>query len=144
MLEHEIDHCAKFRAAMPERSARPCRIMSLWGLGGSVLGGATALLGRQSIWICTSAVESTVHRHLDDQLDFLQSRDEALHSIILDIREQELAHLDMANEHILAETVFATFMRGAIATITNALIWLSTWGDSSRLAATLGEGERGS
>jgi len=49
MLGHERQHCAKFFAAMPARGSRPCRIMSLWSLGGSLLGLLTALAGRQSI-----------------------------------------------------------------------------------------------
>src|SRR5262245_32069740 len=68
MLQHEIRHCALFFAAMPARSSRPCRIMSLWSLGGSLLGFVTALMGRQTLWTCTAAVEAAVHRHLDDQL----------------------------------------------------------------------------
>ena len=58
MLGHEKQHCAKFFAAMPARGSRPCRIMSLWSLGGSLLGFLTALAGRQSIWVCTAAVEA--------------------------------------------------------------------------------------
>src|SRR5688572_13544147 len=67
---HEIEHCRRFREAMPQRGARPCRVMSFWSLGGYVLGFATALMGERMIWICTEAVESAVHRHLEDQLKF--------------------------------------------------------------------------
>src|SRR5215510_8349112 len=88
-LQHEIQHCFLFLNAMRERSARPCRVMSLWGNGGLVLGFLTALLGRQGIWICTAAVEATVHKHLDDQLNFLRGRDEDLRSLILSIQEEE-------------------------------------------------------
>jgi demethoxyubiquinone hydroxylase (CLK1/Coq7/Cat5 family) len=45
MLQHEKKHCAAFFAAMPARQSRPCRIMSLWSLGGWLLGFATALMG---------------------------------------------------------------------------------------------------
>src|SRR5512139_3215068 len=71
-LRHEVEHCSLFLNAMRERGARPCRVMSLWGNGGLVLGFLTALLGRQGIWICTAAVEAAVHRHLDDQLFYLR------------------------------------------------------------------------
>jgi ubiquinone biosynthesis monooxygenase Coq7 len=100
MLGHERQHCAKFLAAMPARGSRPCRVMSLWSLGGSLLGLLTALAGRQSIWVCTAAVEAAVHRHLDDQLHFLSGRDADLHAIILSIREEELAHLRHALDHL--------------------------------------------
>src|SRR6186997_2842144 len=71
MLVHERKHCVAFLSAMPERNSRPCRVMSLWSWGGWLLGCMTALMGRQAIWICTAAVEAAVHRHLDDQLHFL-------------------------------------------------------------------------
>ena len=64
--------------------------MSLWSRGGWLLGFLTALMGRQAIWICTAAVEAAVHRHLDDQLHFLPSRDPELRDIILSIREEEI------------------------------------------------------
>ena len=71
MLGHERTHCAAFRAAMPARRSRPCRVMQFWSWGGWLLGFVTALLGPQGIWACTAAVEAAVHRHLDDQLFFL-------------------------------------------------------------------------
>ena len=93
MLRHERTHCAIFRAAMPARYARPCRVMQFWSYGGWVLGFVTACLGRQGIWACTAAVEAAVHRHLDDQVHFVKDRDPELCGIILSIREEELAHL---------------------------------------------------
>src|SRR5262245_59276462 len=58
MLRHEKTHCALFRAAMPSRQSRPCRIMQLWSCGGWLLGFFTACLGRNGIWACTAAVEA--------------------------------------------------------------------------------------
>ena len=142
MLRHEIEHCAKFRAAMPARHARPCRIMSLWSLGGSVLGCLTALMGRQSIWTCTAAVESAVHRHLDDQLLFLELRDSELHRIILDIREEELSHLNTAETNIRGSSILRRVLRGVISWLTNVMIWFSTWGDSTRMVRELEAGKR--
>ena len=85
MLGHEIEHHRVFLDAMPSRAARPCRVMALWSLGGSVLDFVTALLGRQAIWTCTAAVESAVHRHLDDQIVFLEQRDPGLHEALQEI-----------------------------------------------------------
>jgi 3-demethoxyubiquinol 3-hydroxylase len=137
MLGHERAHCAAFYGAMPARGSRPCRVMSLWGLGGSLLGFLTALLGRQGIWVCTAAVEAAVHRHLDDQLHFLQGRDAELHAIILSIREEELAHLHHAETHLHQPTARQHLLRSTISVVTDALIWLSTWGDSGRMARDL-------
>ena len=137
MLEHEVEHCRVFREAMPTRLSRPCRVMSLWGWGGSVLGFVTAVMGRQTIWTCTAAVETAVHRHLDEQLHFLRGRDQELYAAILAIREEELSHLHTAEGHLRESTMVGTILRRAISDITDALIWLSTWGDSSRMVKEL-------
>ena len=137
MLEHEIRHCTFFRQAMPSRKSRPCRVMQLWSGGGWLLGFLTALLGRRGVWACTAAVEATVHHHLDDQLHFLAARDEELHALILSIREEELAHLHHAEQQLVGEDNFARALRAAISVTTNILIWLSTWGDSVRMARAL-------
>lgn len=141
MRADEIDHCDKFFAAMPERNSRPCRIMQLWSLGGFVLGAVTALMGRRTIWICTAAVEETVHRHLDEQLHFLEGRDRELHAVILGIRAEELAHLDHAEGELRGGPAGGVdrALRLVIAGVTETLIWLSTWGDSSRMARALRE-----
>lgn len=137
MLEHEIEHCRVFGEAMPSRMARPCRVMSFWSLGGSVLGFITAAMGRQAIWTCTAAVESTVHRHLDDQLHFLGDKDRELHAAILSIREEELSHLKIAEDHLGGATILRSALREVISAATDMMIWLSTWGDSSRMARDL-------
>ncbi len=136
-LGHEIEHCALFRNAMPKRDAKPCRALGLWGNGGLVLGLLTALLGRQGIWICTEAVEATVHRHLNDQLFFLQSRDAELRSLIAGVQLEELHHLHYATERITSRSLRARLLRAAVSMATEAVIWLSTWGDSTRMAIDL-------
>ena len=137
MLGHEREHCAAFHAAMPKRNSRPCRVMRLWSLGGWLIGFATALLGHQGVWACTAAVEATVHRHLDDQLHFLAKRDPEFHAIILSIREEELAHLHHAEAQLRSPGRLVNALRQGIALTTDVLIWLSTWGDSTRMERAL-------
>jgi ubiquinone biosynthesis monooxygenase Coq7 len=130
MRRDEVEHCRLFRDAMPIRSARPCRVMALWSLGGYVLGFCTALLGERMVWVCTEAVEATVHKHLGDQLRFLSSRDPDLHGLILSIQEQELAHLSGAQAHQHGPMGAGyRFGFGLIGLLTSLMIWLSTWGD---------------
>ncbi|WP_421780973.1 demethoxyubiquinone hydroxylase family protein [Kiloniella litopenaei] len=136
-LEHEINHCALFRSAMTERNSRPCRIMGLWGNGGLLLGFMTSLLGRQGIWLCTAAVEKAVHHHLEDQLYFLKDKDPALYSLIKDIQQEELSHLHHAEDHITINSPWARLLTRSITFATDAVIWLSTWGDSSKMAKSL-------
>jgi len=133
-LGHEIEHCAMFRNAMLQRNARPCRVMALWSNGGFVLGFLTALMGRKGVWICTAAVEATVHKHLEEQLSFLLHADSELHEIVSAIQEQELMHLTHAEERIGTTSPGSRSLSAFIAKTTDAVIWLSTWGDSARMA----------
>jgi 3-demethoxyubiquinol 3-hydroxylase len=112
-------------------------VMALWSWGGWLLGFITALMGQQAIWICTAAVEAAVHRHLDDQLHFLERRDAELSAIILSIRAEELAHLNHAQERITTTGRGSRTLHSAITFATDAVIWLSTWGDSTRMARAL-------
>lgn len=137
MRDDEIDHCRLFREAMPSRSAKPCRVMSLWSLGGYILGFLTALGGRNAVWICTEAVESTVHRHLEDQLTFPASRDQDLHALIASIQEQELAHLHEAENNQKRRGLLHAVLLPVIGRIADLMIWLSTWGDSSWMRAEM-------
>ena len=137
MLEHEKKHCEAFFAAMAPRHSRPCRVMPFWSYGGWLLGFITAMFGRQAIWVCTAAVEEAVHRHLDDQLEFLTTRDTELHGIISAIRVEELSHFHHAEAQIVSTAVPYRLLRRLIWVVTDALIWLSTWGDSTRMRADL-------
>lgn len=131
---HEIRHADAFRRAMPARKAHPCRAMWLWGIGGYALGMVTALLGRRAIWICTAAVEARVHRHLAHQLRFLAHRDCELHDIIAGIRDEEEQHLAAARQALGRPRALDRLLDAVIALSTEAVIWLSTNGDSRRMA----------
>ena len=136
-LQHEIQHCSLFLGAMRERNAKPCRVMSLWGNGGLALGFLTALLGRQGVWICTAAVEAAVHRHFHDQLFYLRGRDPELYGLVHSIQREELNHLNYAVERIAGDPAWARVVRWFISGCTDVVIWLSTWGESSRMAKEL-------
>lgn len=131
MRADEIVHARIFRDAMRYRDTRPCHVMKFWSLGGYVLGLVTSVLGPQMVWLCTEAVEATVHRHLEEQLRFLKGRDDALYAAILAIQVEELAHLDVARERRSSRGPLHSLAYGAIAAATTSMIWLSTWGDTS-------------
>jgi ubiquinone biosynthesis monooxygenase Coq7 len=136
-LAHEREHLARFRALMPTRAAKPCRLMWIWSVGGAALGGLTGLLGRKAILVCTEAVERTVHRHLEDQLAWLGERDAEMSTAIREIQQQELSHMRFAEAAMGAANPLTRVLRGSIAVATESLIWLSTRGDSLRLARDL-------
>jgi ubiquinone biosynthesis monooxygenase Coq7 len=135
-LRHEINHCEKFREAMIFRGVRPCRTMWVWSRGGYILGFVTALMGRNMIMVCTEAVEDAVHRHMNEQIDFLKNRDDDLGKIIEGIQAEELEHLHYARERVKHNgftRAISRFIGGAV----EVLIWLSTQGSVSRMRQDL-------
>jgi ubiquinone biosynthesis monooxygenase Coq7 len=132
---HEIRHAARFLSLMPARATRPCGATFVWGLGGALLGGATALLGRNGIMICTEAVERTVHRHLNEQLVWLAGRDRELAEAILEIRDEELGHRKDAEMRRSCYRLPARSLDWSICALTDFLIWGSTYGASTRRLA---------
>lgn len=134
-LIHERSHRARFRSLMPSRQGKPCRMMWIWAVGGAGLGLISGVLGREAILACTEAVERTVHRHLDDQIRWSSSRDEELCCTIEGIQIEEQEHIRYAATHRRGRG-FA-WLESTISHATEALIWLSTRGDSTRLARQL-------
>ena len=134
-LEHERSHRRRFRALMPPREAKPCRMMWIWAIGGGVLGLMSGLMGREAILACTEAVETTVHRHLDDQMRWASGRDEALRRTIAEIVVEETAHINWAVGN--RRKPGCHWLEPLIGAATESLIWISTRGDSARLAREL-------
>lgn len=133
LQSHEIEHCAIFAHAMPGRESRPCRTMFLWSMGGWVLGAVTALLGKRMVWACTEVVEHTVHQHLSAQLNFLKPLDPELHDTIQAIQAEEEGHLALAVTEKGADSRLTRAARPVIKASVEAVIWLSTWGDSAAM-----------
>lgn len=131
-LCHEIKHCQKFSGAMPSYNARPCWLMWLWGIGGYALGLLTALMGKNAILICTASVEKTVHAHLNDQIQFLETIDDDLKRLIEDIQKEEIEHLAYAEENV-KQSILYTPLYKFIALSTDVVIWLSTQGDVTKM-----------
>jgi ubiquinone biosynthesis monooxygenase Coq7 len=136
-LSHEQRHERMFLEAMPARGAKPCRLMFLWAFGGGLLGVGSALFGRWGVMACTAAVERTVHRHLDEQIAYLDGRDAALCDAIVDIRREELQHLDHAVRAHDAESVAARVFSSLIAAVTEVLIFATTRGESAAMARSV-------
>ena len=131
-LSHEVNHCQKFLDTMPPYDAKPCRLVWLWSLGGFGLGLLTALLGKNAIMICTQAVEKTVHEHLEDQINFLDNKDNKLKNLIEEIQAEEIEHLEYAEKN-LRKSIFYKPLYKIIAVSTQIVIWLSTQGDVTKM-----------
>jgi ubiquinone biosynthesis monooxygenase Coq7 len=136
-LAHEQTHRSRFREAMPTRAAKPCRMMFVWSFGGAALGALTAACGRTGIYVCTAAVERTVHKHLVEQIAFLDRVDPPLAQIVRNILIEEDAHLAHAEAHHNARGLFARALSALVSAATETLIFLSTRGDSLRLRSAM-------
>jgi ubiquinone biosynthesis monooxygenase Coq7 len=136
--DHEADHARRFRALMPSRGAKVCRLPWIWTAGAVAMGAATALFGARAVYLCTEVVERGVHQHLSIQLAFVRDHDPELAALIESVAADEAEHY-----------AHAVRMRGqrpapmsgpfdaAITASTEALMWLSTRGDVARLARRL-------
>ncbi len=146
LLEHALGderrHCATFAANLAARNVRPCDMLPLWGIGGALLGAITSLFGHDAILVCTEAVERTVHQHMDEQVAWLAGRDPALSQTIAAIRDEEIAHLDGAvTARRAASGIFLRMLDAIVAAATEALVWLSTYGASSRMRTRIADGK---
>lgn len=112
--------------------------MWIWAIGGAVLGFVSGVFGREAILACTEAVERTVHRHLQDQIAWAASRDDELMRTVTAVQVEELEHLGYAAENRRRRNL--AWLEWSICQATEALIWLSTRGDSTRLSRQLAQG----
>ncbi|PWN44637.1 COQ7-domain-containing protein [Ceraceosorus guamensis] len=116
----EKKHLRVVTDILRQHRVTPSKLLPVWSAAGSLLGGVTALLGKEAAMACTEAVETVIGEHYDDQLDHLSSlvdqndagsRDTGfphegvdpslplLSSVIKEFRDDELEHLDTAVEH---------------------------------------------
>lgn len=111
--------------------------MIVWNWGGAVLGGLTSLFGERGVLACTAAVERTVHRHLQEQIDYLQHHDTELAGLISAIQSEEIQHLEFAEKGLQKQTLPEDLLSWVIAVLTESLIAISTRGDSLFLSRRL-------
>lgn len=125
MLSHEKEHFDTFDKLLKKRSIRSCYALWFWALGGFLLGSVTALLGRNAIWVCTNAIETTVLHHLEWQLGFLNDHDGEAHAAVYSIKSDEEAHQSMGAARGKSTLIYRPIF-GVVKGSTKSAIWLST------------------
>lgn len=125
MLHHEKEHFATFDNLLKKRSIRSCYALWFWAFGGFTLGMFTALLGRNAIWVCTNAIETTVLHHLNWQLSFLEMHDKEVFQAVKSIEADEKAHQDLGATRGEKTWLFQPIF-GIVKGSTKCAIWLST------------------
>ena len=125
MLEHEEEHFNTFKDWLKKHNVRHCYALWFWSFGGYVLGFITALLGRKAIWVCTSAIETTVLHHLDWQLSYLKEHDLDAYQAVLSIKNDEEEHQEFGALHGSDSKIYLP-IKWVVKYSTKLAIWLST------------------
>ena len=101
-LEHaaieEEDHLAWCEQRLSELDSRPSLLNPLWYAGSFVLGSVAGLAGDQVSLGVVSETEKQVENHLDGHLTELPTNDYRSRSIVAQMREDEIAHGQMARD----------------------------------------------
>ncbi|MEM9838603.1 MAG: demethoxyubiquinone hydroxylase family protein [Pseudomonadota bacterium] len=115
MEEGEYKHQQEFDRLLIERDTRPTLLAPLWNAAGFALGAGTALMGEKAAMACTSAVESVIEGHYQEQVDELEGQgEEKLRATFAEFREDELEHHDTAIEEGAEETPGYSLMKAVI------------------------------
>src|ERR1700737_4606547 len=68
MQDQEAHHLSTFDNLLATHRVRPTVMTPLWRVAGWTLGAATAAMGKEAAMACTSAVETVIGGHYDDQV----------------------------------------------------------------------------
>ena len=98
MKLHEKEHCEFFEKEIKKRNIKPTKFLPLWDLLGVSLGFGSTLLGKKAAMLCTASVEEVIDKHYQNQIDQLGPDEKDLRKKIINFREDELHHKDIAYE----------------------------------------------
>ncbi len=129
MYQQELKHLAYFENQIANNKARPTFLQPLWHIGGFTLGAFTALLGVKTAMLCTKAVEEVIASHYQEQIDTLEhpifKEEQQLKENIINFRNEELEHHDIASKHNADQAPFNTILSSLIKGICTVAIHLS-------------------
>ena len=98
MKEHEQVHSDFFESEIKKRNIKPTKLLPLWDLLGVGLGFSSTILGKKAAMLCTASVEEVIDKHYQNQINQIQDDEEDLRNKIIQFREDELHHKDIAYE----------------------------------------------
>lgn len=123
-IAHKKGHRALFTRELAMRGRSRCRSYHLCGIGGTILGLVTGMIGARAIAATTVAIESVVTAHIRDQLKALAHTDGAAVAAISSIVEEEQAHLDYSLQAMGSAGWLTNALLGIVSFATEAVIWL--------------------
>ena len=98
MKLHEIKHADFFEKEIKKRNIKPTKFLPLWDLLGVGLGFGSTILGEKAAMLCTASVEEVIDKHYQNQIVHLKDDEKYLRNKIIDFRQDELHHKDIAYE----------------------------------------------
>jgi ubiquinone biosynthesis monooxygenase Coq7 len=121
-MADEKRHLNTFWSEIQRRNGIKCKSYWLCGLGGWAMGLISALFGRNGVMACTWAVESVVVNHLNEQLLFLEKKqDREAYDAVKSILDDEKNHRDIGQNEGGTNVLYAPF-RFMISTFTEGVI----------------------
>ena len=98
MKKHEEVHSSFFNQEIKKRSIDPTKLLPLWDLLGLGLGFGSTILGKKAAMLCTASVEEVIDEHYKNQIDQLGADEKELKEKIIEFRDDELHHKNIAYE----------------------------------------------
>jgi 3-demethoxyubiquinol 3-hydroxylase len=134
MQDQEKHHLSTFDNLLAEHRVRPTVMTPLWRIAGWGLGAVTAAMGREAAMACTSAVETVIGGHYNDQVRNLMRLEEkypaggeiqGLTKTVTQFRDDELEHRDIAIEKDAEKATGYPVLQTIIGGGCRTAIWIS-------------------
>ena len=116
MQEHEREHSDFFEKEIKKRNIAPTKFLPLWDLLGLGLGFGSTLIGKKAAMLCTASVEEVIDEHYQNQINQLQKDEKELKNKIIQFRNDELHHKNIAYQEGATKKGFYSIMDKIIKT----------------------------
>ena len=116
MQEHEREHSDYFEKEIKKRNIEPTKFLPLWDLLGLGLGFGSTLIGKKAAMLCTASVEEVIDEHYQNQINQLQKDEKELKNKIIQFRNDELHHKNIAYQEGATKKGFYSIMDKIIKT----------------------------
>jgi len=134
MQDQESHHLNTFDNLLASHRVRPTVMTPLWRIAGWGLGAVTAAMGKEAAMACTSAVETVIGGHYDDQIRSLMELEKKypeggeltkLTETVSQFRDDELEHRDIAIEKDAEKATGYPILEKIIGGGCRGAIWIS-------------------
>jgi ubiquinone biosynthesis monooxygenase Coq7 len=134
MQDQEAFHLSTFDNLIATHRVRPTVMTPIWRVAGWGLGAVTAAMGKEAAMACTSAVETVIGGHYDDQVRKLMEMEKKypdggeltkLTETVSQFRDDELEHRDIAIEKDAEKAPGYPILETVIGGGCRAGIWIS-------------------